>query len=94
MMGGGNGGRELESFGWRVERLIPDVCEAGRLRAARLPTLEALMTQLSVTQVSLLMGAVDPFMHFVLIAGLVLILFEVVILLGDLVGSRDREIRR
>ena len=52
------------------------------------------MTQLSVTQVSLLMEAVDPFMHFVLLAGVLLVLFEVAILLGDLVGTRDRDIRR
>ena len=52
------------------------------------------MTQMSVNQIGLLMEAVDPFMHVGLLAGLLLVLFELVVLLGDLIGSGDRAPRR
>jgi hypothetical protein len=47
--------------------------------------------QLSIKQIAALMQVVDPFLHMALFAGVVLILFEVAVLLGDLVGSRDRD---
>lgn len=51
------------------------------------------MTQLNIVHYRYLMDAVDPFLHLVLLGGILLVLLEVAVLLGDMLGSRDREIR-
>lgn len=52
------------------------------------------MTQLSINQIAALMQVVDPFLHMALFAGLALVLIEVAVLFGDLVGSWDRDAQR
>jgi Sec-independent protein secretion pathway component TatC len=47
------------------------------------------MTQLSIFQFANLFAAADPVMHFILLAGILFVLFEVALLLGDLIGSRE-----
>jgi len=51
------------------------------------------MTQLSIVQYGYLIDAVDPFLHLVLLSGILLVLLEAAVLLGDLLGSRDRDTR-
>jgi len=51
------------------------------------------MTQLNIVQYGLLIDAVDPFLHLLLLGGLLLILLEAAVLLGDLLGSGDRDTR-
>jgi hypothetical protein len=48
------------------------------------------MTQLSVTQLAYLVDAVDPFLRVLLLGGILLVLLEAAILLGDVLGSRNR----
>lgn len=49
------------------------------------------MTPSSISQVAFLVEVIDPLMHLVLLGGVLLILMEVAVLLGDLAGSRDRD---
>lgn len=51
------------------------------------------MTQLNIAQYGYLVDAVDPFLHLVLLGGILLILLEAAVLLGDLLGSGDRDPR-
>ncbi len=51
------------------------------------------MTQLNIVQYGFLIDAVDPFLHLVLLGGIFLILLEVAVLLGDLLGSGVRDTR-
>ena len=48
------------------------------------------MTQLSIVQYGYLIDAVDPFLHLLLLGGLLLILLEAAVLLGDVLGSAGR----
>jgi len=48
------------------------------------------MTQLSVMQLAHLVDAVDPFLHIMLLGGILLVLLEAAILLGDVLGSRNQ----
>mgnify|MGYP001822635233 CR=1 FL=1 len=48
------------------------------------------MTQLSVMQYAYLIDAVDPFLHLLLLGGILLVLLEAAALLGDVLGSRNR----
>jgi hypothetical protein len=52
------------------------------------------MTQLSIFQYGYLVEAVAPFLHFLLIAGILLVLLEAAVLLGDVLGSSDPRARR
>lgn len=47
------------------------------------------MSQLSIIQIAGLFEVADPVIHFVLLAGIILVLFEVATLLGELLGSRQ-----
>jgi len=49
------------------------------------------MNQLSIAQYGQLIEAIDPFLHFLLLGGILLVLFEGAVLLGDLLGSGDRQ---
>ena len=51
------------------------------------------MNQLSIAQYGQLIEAIDPFLHLLLLGGLLLILLEAAVLLGDLLGSGDRDPR-
>ena len=51
------------------------------------------MTQLNIVQYGYLIDAVDPFLHLVLLGGILLVVLEASVLLGDLLGSRDRDTR-
>jgi hypothetical protein len=46
---------------------------------------------MSITQVAFLMESTDSIMHVLLLTGVLLVLFEVAVLLGDVIGSRDRD---
>jgi hypothetical protein len=52
------------------------------------------MTQLSIFQYGYLVDAVSPFLHFLLIGGILLVLLEAAVLLGDVLGSSDARARR
>ena len=48
------------------------------------------MTQLSIAQYGQLIEAIDPLLHILLLGGILLVLLEGAVLLGDLLGSGDR----
>ena len=47
------------------------------------------MTGMSLLQFGTLFEAFDPILHFVLLGGMILILLEVAVLLGDLLGTTE-----
>lgn len=49
------------------------------------------MLQLSIAQFGYLADVADPLLHLLLLAGIILVIFEVAVFLGNLLGSRDRE---
>ena len=51
------------------------------------------MTQLSIAQYVYLVAAIDPFLHLLLLAGILLLLLEALVLLGDVLGLRVRNAR-
>jgi hypothetical protein len=48
------------------------------------------MTQLSIAQYGYLVEALDPMLHFLLVGGILLVLLEGAVLLGDLLGTGER----
>lgn len=49
------------------------------------------MTQLSLVHYGQLIETVDPFLHLIVISGVLLVLFEVAVLLGGVMDPRDTE---